>query len=53
MWTSVPQVHVKMVEHVLMEAIHSNAYVFQDGLGILAKQVCELNTFNSLAGPPY
>jgi len=36
MWMSV---HVKMVEHVLMESTHSDAHVFQAGVGILAKQM--------------
>ena len=46
---SVPQVHVKMVEHVLIESTHSNAHVLQAGLGIVAKQVSQLNTFNSFS----
>ena len=36
---SVPQVHVKMVEHVMIKSTHSGAHVMEAGVEVLVKQV--------------
>ena len=35
----VPQVHVKMVEHVMIKSTHSGAHVVEAGVEVLVKQV--------------